>query len=69
MEQIFRLVSDTATSFPPGLRRTGYPVSVDIIFSDTYLDTSVANRPLIPAQSVKFTVIAKTDSGDQKLKI
>jgi hypothetical protein len=57
-----------ATSFPIGLRRTGYPASVDIIFSNTYIDTSVANGPLMPAQPVKFTVIAKTDSGDQKLK-
>ena len=54
---------------PVGLRRPGYPENIDIIFSDGIVDTSVADpNNFIPSKPVKFTVIAKTSTGDQKLK-
>lgn len=54
-------------SLPDGLRRPGYPENIDVIFSDVVLDTSLADIG-VPSRPVKFTVIAKTLNGDQKLK-
>jgi hypothetical protein len=56
-----------APSLPINLRRPGYPEDIDIIFSDTFIDTSVAGIGT-PAVPVKFSVIAKTNAGDMKLK-
>jgi len=56
-----------APTFPIGLRRIGFPENIDIIFSDQIVDTSLAAAG-VPIRFVKFTIIAKTDSGDQKLK-
>ena len=56
-----------APSLPGGLRRPGYPENIDLIFSDVILDTSVADIG-VPSSPVKFTVIAKTLTGDKKLK-
>ena len=54
---------------PIELRRTGFPENIDIVFSDVIVDTSVADPTnFIPAKPVKFKVVAKTDSGDQKLR-
>ena len=54
---------------PINLRRPGFPENIDIVFSDVVIDTSLADPVnFIPARPVKFTVIAKTDNGDQKLK-
>jgi hypothetical protein len=54
---------------PINLRRPGFPENIDIIFSDVVIDTSLADPPnFLPARPVKFTVVAKTDNGDQKLK-
>jgi hypothetical protein len=49
------------------LKRVGFPDDIDIVFSDTFIDTSVAAVGA-PSRPVKFTVIAKTLQGDQKLK-
>ncbi len=56
-----------STAFPINLYRTGYPENIDIIFSNTIQDTSVADVG-VPSRPVKFTVFAKTDTGDIKLK-
>jgi hypothetical protein len=54
---------------PINLRRPGFPENIDIIFSDVVIDTSLADPiNFIPARPVKFTVNAKADNGDQKLK-
>ena len=54
---------------PINLKRPGFPENIDIVFSDVVIDTSLADpQNFLPARPVKFTVIAKTDSGDQKLK-
>ena len=54
---------------PINLKRPGYPENIDIIFSDVVVDTSLPDpNNFIPARPVKFSVVAKTDSGDQKLK-
>ena len=57
--------------YAPGLSinqsRPGYPENIDIIFSDNFIDTSVAGIGA-PVRPVKFTVIARTESGDLKLK-
>jgi len=54
-------------SYPISLRRTGYPENINIVFSSDVLDTSVAAVGL-PAKNAKFKVLAKTASGDVKLK-
>lgn len=54
-------------SYPINYRRIGFPEDIDIVFSDTFIDTSVAAIGA-PSRPVKFTVIAKTLQGDQKLK-
>ncbi|AFH48891.1 Hypothetical protein IALB_1180 [Ignavibacterium album JCM 16511] len=54
-------------SYPIGYKRIGFPEDIDIIFSDTFIDTSVVGVGA-PSRPVKFTVIAKTLQGDQKLK-
>ncbi|MBE0538589.1 MAG: hypothetical protein IH620_02655 [Ignavibacterium sp.] len=54
-------------SLPIGLRRPGFPENIDVIFSDVVLDTSVADIG-VPSRPVKFTVLAKTLTGDKKLK-
>lgn len=54
-------------SYPINYRRIGFPEDIDIVFSDTFIDTSVAGVGA-PVRPVKFTVIAKTLQGDQKLK-
>ncbi|NWF49698.1 MAG: hypothetical protein HXY49_04075 [Ignavibacteriaceae bacterium] len=56
-----------SNSLPIGLRRPGYPEFIDIVFSDQVLDTSVADIGA-PSKPVKFTVLAKTLTGDKKLK-
>lgn len=71
------LLKSTATNIPlkmryaPGLpiyqRRPGFPENIDITFSNSVLDTSVAAVGL-PARPVKFKVTAKTANGDMKLK-
>jgi len=54
---------------PINLKRPGFPENIDVIFSDVVIDTSLADPVnFIPARPVKFTVIAKTEAGDQKLK-
>ncbi len=53
--------------YPIGLRRVNFPDNVDIVFSDTFIDTSVAGIGA-PSRPVKFTVFAKTLSGDKKMK-
>lgn len=72
-----KLVKNSNTNLPlkiryaPGLpinqARNGYPENIDIVFSDTFIDTSVAGIGT-PSRPVRFTIIAKTDSGDKKLK-
>jgi hypothetical protein len=54
-------------SYPINYRRVGFPEDIDIVFSDTFIDTSVAGIGA-PVRPVKFTVVAKTLQGDQKLK-
>ncbi|WP_337872848.1 hypothetical protein [Ignavibacterium sp.] len=54
-------------SYPINYRRVGFPEDIDIIFSDTFIDTSVVGVGA-PVRPVKFTVTAKTLQGDQKLK-
>jgi hypothetical protein len=56
-----------APGYPVELRRGNYPEDVDLVFSDTFLDTSVAAVG-IPATPTKFKVVAKTAAGDVKLK-
>jgi hypothetical protein len=56
-----------APAFPINLRRMGYPENIDIVFSNEFIDTSVAAVGA-PSKPVKFTVFAKTDSGNIKLK-
>jgi hypothetical protein len=56
-----------APSLPINLRRPGFPEDIDIIFSDDIIDTSVVGIGT-PAVPVRFTVIAKTATGDIKLK-
>jgi hypothetical protein len=54
-------------ALPVNFKRPGYPENIDVIFSDEFIDTSVAGIGA-PSKPVKFTVIAKTDSGDYKLR-
>jgi hypothetical protein len=54
-------------SLPINFRRPGFPENIDIIFSSDVLDTSIAGIGA-PVRPVKFTVVAKTLSGDMKLK-
>lgn len=54
-------------SYPISLRRIGYPDNINIVFSNEVVDTSVAAIGL-PAKGSKFKVIAKTNSGEVKLK-
>ena len=54
-------------AYIPTLKRTGYPENINIVFSNTYQDTSVAAVG-VPAKPAKFKVIAKTNTGDVKLK-
>lgn len=61
------LKSRYSPSLPVGLRRPGYPENIDVIFSNVVEDTSLADIG-VPSRPVKFTVIAKTLNGDQKLK-
>jgi hypothetical protein len=55
------------TAYPIGYKRIGYPEKISIVFSDQYVDTSVAAVGL-PAKQAKFRIYAKTASGDVKLK-
>ena len=54
-------------SYPISLRRIGYPENINVVFSNDVVDTSVSAVGL-PAKSAKFKVIAKTNSGEVKLK-
>ncbi|NUN10302.1 MAG: hypothetical protein HUU54_14100 [Ignavibacteriaceae bacterium] len=56
-------------SFPVTLRRVGFPDDIEVVFSNNIVDTSTAyfGAPLA-AKPVKFSVIAKSQSGDRKLK-
>ncbi len=56
-----------STAFPINFRRIGYPENINIAFSDSFVDTSVADIGA-PARPVKFTVTALTDTGEIKLK-
>lgn len=56
-----------SAAFPIGYKRVGFPDNIDIIFSDTFIDTSVAGVGA-PSRPVKFKVIAQTLQGEQKLK-
>ena len=51
-----------APGYPVELRRSGYPENVDIVFGDSFLDTSVAAIGA-PSKPTKFTVIAKMPSA------
>src|ERR1035437_3168025 len=53
--------------FVVGLKRPGYPENIDIIFSDVIQDTSQPAAG-VPAIFSKFKVMAKTISGDVKLR-
>ena len=48
-------------------RRISFPDNLEIIFDDVTVDTSRAQVGL-PAIATKFKVVAKTDSGDVKMK-
>ena len=54
-------------SFPIGLIRPGFPENIDIIFSDVVQDTSQPAAG-VPAIFSKFKIMAKTASGDEKLR-
>jgi hypothetical protein len=54
-------------ALPITLRRPGFPEFINVNFSDTIVDTSVADIG-VPSRPVKFQVIAKTLTGDLKLK-
>jgi hypothetical protein len=56
-----------APGYPINLIRIGYPENIDVVFSDAIVDTSVGAVGL-PSRPVKFSVYAKTDTGDIKLK-
>ncbi len=53
--------------YPIGYKRIGFPEDIDIIFSNTFIDTSLVGIGA-PSRPVKFTVVAKTMDGDKKLK-
>ncbi|HQV30918.1 MAG TPA: hypothetical protein PKV71_03535 [Calditrichia bacterium] len=55
-----------APALPTTLDRPGYPDDIEVVFGDTYLDTSIAAVSL-PAKPAKLKVVAKTDSGDYQL--
>ncbi len=61
------LTARYATSLPVGLRRTGFPNNIQIVFSDQLLDTSIAAIGL-PSVPTKFKIIGKTSNGDMKMK-
>ncbi|MHC1737248.1 MAG: hypothetical protein AB9882_04495 [Ignavibacteriaceae bacterium] len=52
---------------PVSLRRVNFPENIEIVFSDTFLDTSVAGIG-VPQKPAKFRVVAKTKAGDVKMK-
>lgn len=52
--------------FPINYKRSGFPWDISIRFSDQIADTAVENFPY-EAQPVKFTVVAHTPGGEQKL--
>lgn len=56
-----------APALPIGQKRPGYPDDLEIVFSDTPIDTSIAAVG-IPAKPANFRVYAKTDSADLRLK-
>ena len=53
--------------FVVGLKRPGFPENIDIIFSDVVQDTSQPTAG-VPAIFSKFKIVAKTISGDEKLR-
>lgn len=52
-----------AAGFPIGLRRPGYPYNIEIRFSDTVQDTSIAAVGL-PKKAAKFKIVAKTPTAE-----
>ncbi|MBE2279537.1 MAG: hypothetical protein IAE91_04030 [Ignavibacteriaceae bacterium] len=56
-----------APGFPISRRRTGFPENIEIVFSNSIVDTSTAGVG-VPAKPAKFNVIAKSPLGDIKLK-
>jgi hypothetical protein len=56
-----------AAGLPINLSRPGFPENLEIVFSDNFIDTSIAaiGAPAVP---VKFSVYAKTSDGDIKLR-
>ncbi|HZW39403.1 MAG TPA: hypothetical protein VFF33_08905 [Ignavibacteriaceae bacterium] len=58
-----------APSFPIELKRPGFPEKIEIVFSDVIVDTSTAYfGAQLSAKPVKFKILAKTETGDMKLK-
>lgn len=55
-----------APALPITYKRPGFPDNLEIIFSDSYLDTSLAAIGK-PAKPAKFKIIAKSKDGDQQL--
>jgi hypothetical protein len=54
-------------ALPITVRRPGFPENIEIIFSNSFIDTSTA-APALPAKPVKFMVLAKTVDGDTRLR-
>lgn len=52
---------------PINQRRPNYPNDISIVFSDEYVDTSVAGIG-VPALPAKFRVYAHTEEGDKRLQ-
>ena len=55
-----------APALPISFKRPGFPEDIEIIFSDTYLDASLAAIGK-PAKPAKFKIIAKNKDGDRQL--
>ena len=53
---------------PINYRRSGFPADITITFSDAIIDTSALYFPIYDAIPTKFSVVAHTATGDQKLK-
>ncbi|RJP61176.1 MAG: hypothetical protein C4539_20245 [Ignavibacteriales bacterium] len=55
-----------STTLPIGLRRPGYPDNLELIFSDQFLDTTLAAIGL-PKKPAKIKVLAHGEEGDRQL--
>jgi hypothetical protein len=56
-----------AEALPINVRRPGFPEDIEIVFDDIPLDTSIAAVGL-PAVPANFRVLAKTQTGDFRLR-